>query len=32
LFNYAPGEMLKLVVMRGSKQIEINVTLAATTG
>ncbi len=32
LFNYAPGETLKLVVMRGSEQIELNVTLAATTG
>ncbi len=32
LFNYAPGETLKFILMRGTRQIELEVTLAATTG
>lgn len=32
LFNYSPGETIKIVVMRGTREIEFDVKLAATTG
>lgn len=31
LFNYAPGQTIKISVMRGSQKLEVNITLDATS-